>query len=163
MKTFRTFALLFIIFCFAFNSINAQKPAVDLKAEEQAIRSLSMKWLELAKSRDVINMTALFIKDGVIYRENQEPAIGTAAIQDQFTKDFRDNPKYVPNWTTDRVDISSSADLAVEYGSYNETGRGLDGTGIDHGRFVTVYHKINGTWKVSSDCSISTKPEEPAK
>jgi ketosteroid isomerase-like protein len=148
---------------FTSNNVNAQSTKVDLKADEQAIRSISMKWLELTKKHDISGMTALFANDGVIYREHQEPAVGLAGIQAQYTKDFKDNPKLVPNWTTDHVTISASGDLAVEYGSWNDTGRGTEGTGIDNGRFITVYRKVNGTWKVSSDCSFSTRPDKQVK
>ena len=156
--------IFFIIMAFLALAACTQKtaqPKIDLKAEEQAIQSLSMKWLEAAKNHDVIGMSSLFIEDVVIYRENQEPVVGLAAIKDQFTKDYQQNPKLVQNWVTERVDVSTSGDLAVEYGSWNDTGSGPDGTGSDRGRFVTVYRKINDVWKVSTDCSLSTLPEEP--
>ena len=159
MKAFKIFSLLSCILVFAFNYANAQNTKVDIKADEQAIRSISMKWLELAKKHDIAGLTALFANDGVIYREHQEPAVGLGGIQVQITKDFKDNPKLVTNWTTDHVTISASGDLAVEYGSWNDTGRGPEGTGSDNGRFVTVYRKVNGIWKISSDFSLSTRAE----
>jgi ketosteroid isomerase-like protein len=163
MKSLNIFLFLYCILVLTSNYTNAQNAKVDLKDDELAIRSISMKWLELAKKHDITNLTALFVNDGVIYREHQDPAVGFAGIKAQFTKDFKDNPRLVPNWTTDHVTISASGDLAVEYGSWNDTGRGPEGTGSDHGRFVTVYRKVNGTWKVSSDFSLSTRPETQAK
>jgi len=122
-----------------------------------------MQWLKLWKGHDIAGMTELFVEDGMIFRENQEPAIGLDAIRNQFTKDFEQNPKIVSTWSTERIELSASGDLAIEYGSWTDTGIGLEGTVDDHGRFVTVYRKVNGTWKVSADMSLSTKPEEPAK
>jgi uncharacterized protein (TIGR02246 family) len=141
----------------------AEKQKVDLKAEEEAIRSLSMKWLELWNSHDAASMAALFVDNGVAFRKNQEPTVGITAINDLFTRDHKQNPKVVSNWITDRVEISTSGDLAIEYGSWTDTGAGLTGTEEDHGKYVTVYRKINGTWKVSADISVSTKPEEASK
>ena len=141
----------------------AEKKQVNLKTEEQAIRSISMKWLELQKSHNAAGEAALFADDGAEYNENQEPSVGPAAILRSITQDLKENPKEVVNWTTDRVDIATSIDLAVEYGSYNFTGLGLNGTGTDHGKYVTVYRKMNGIWKVVADITNSTQPKESSK
>lgn len=149
-----------IIFFFGLTACvhKAEEQKVDLKAGEQAVRSLSMKWLELNKGHDAASMAALFTDDGVVFRPNQEPTTGITAIKDLFTRDSEQNPKVVSIWATDRVEISTSGELAIEYGTWTDTGRGLDGTEEDHGKFVTVYRKINDVWKVSADISVSTKP-----
>jgi uncharacterized protein (TIGR02246 family) len=141
----------------------AEKKQVNLKTEEQAIRSISMKWLELQKSHNAAGEAALFADDGVEYNMNQEPSVGPAAIQRRITQDQKENPKEVVNWTTDRVEIASSGDLAIEYGSYTDTGSGLSGTETDQGKYVTVYRKVNGTWKVAADIGSSTKLKDTSK
>jgi ketosteroid isomerase-like protein len=83
-------------------------------------------------------------------------AIGPAAIQETFIKSREKYPELVVNWTTDNVEIAASGDLAVEYGSYTMTNQGQE----DHGKYVTVYRKVNGTWKVAADIGTSTKPKD---
>ena len=139
------------------------KKQADLKTEEKAIRSISIKWLELQKSHDAAGIAALFADDGVEYNMNQEPFVGPAAIQRWITQNQKQNPKAVGNWTTDRVEIAASGDLAIEYGSYTDTGLGLSGTETDQGKYVTVYRKVNGTWKVAADIGNSTKPKDASK
>jgi uncharacterized protein (TIGR02246 family) len=134
----------------------AGKQKVDLNAEEQAIRSISMNWLELQKIHDVAGVAALFADDGISYSANLEPAIGPAAIQETLVKSREKYPELVVNWITDRVEIAASGDLAVEYGSYSMTDQGQE----DHGKYVTVYRKVNGKWKVAADIGTSTKPKE---
>lgn len=137
----------------------APPPAVDLAAEEQAVRAISMQWLELERAQDMASIAALFTEDGALIREHEDPIVGRAAIEAHLTQDQTENPSGVPDWSTERVEIAASADLAVEYGTWSETGLGADGTGEDHGRFVTVYRKVDGAWKIAADASLSTKPE----
>jgi len=153
----------FIFFALTAFVQQADKKQVNLKTEEQAIRSISMKWLELQKSRDEAGIAALFADDGVEYNMNQEPSVGPAAILRMLIQNQKENPKRVVNWTTDRVEIAASGDLAVEYGSYTFTGLGLRGTETDQGKFVTVYRKVNGTWKVAADIGNSTKLKDTLK
>jgi uncharacterized protein (TIGR02246 family) len=159
----RVVFLSLIFFSLSIFGQKVEKKQVDLKAEEQAIRAISMKWLELVKSNNAAGVAALFADDGAEYNENQEPSVGPAAILRSITQDLKENPKEVVNWTTDRVDIATSIDLAVEYGSYTFTGLGLNGTGTDHGKYVTVYRKMNGIWKVVADITNSTQPKESSK
>ena len=139
-----------------------QKPA-DTKSDEQAIRTLSMKWLELTKKHDIAACAALFADDGIEYSSNKEPSVGPAAIAKEFTRSHEKNPKEVVNWSTERVEVAASGDLAVEYGNYDVKALGKNGTKSDQGKYVTVYRKVNGTWKVAADIGASTKPEPESK
>jgi uncharacterized protein (TIGR02246 family) len=138
-----------------------QKP--DLKAEEQAIRSISKKWLELTKKHDNAACAALFADDGVVYSMNKQPSVGPAAIKKQFTEQQEKSPKADVNWNTERVEVSTSGDLAVEYGAFNVSGIGPNGTETDMGKYITVYRKVNGVWKVAADIGTSTKPATATK
>jgi uncharacterized protein (TIGR02246 family) len=122
-------------------------PAVDLAAEEAAVRAVSANWLALEGKRDVAGIAALFADDGRLLRVGQDPVTGRAAIEASFTKDYAANPQQTVSWSTDRVLVSSSGDLAVEYGNYSVTGSGMDGAGSDRGNYVTVYQKSGGAWK----------------
>jgi uncharacterized protein (TIGR02246 family) len=140
-----------------------QTGKTDLKNDEQAIRSISKNWLELTKKHDAAACAALFAEDGVSYGTNEEPSVGPAAIQKHITLEQGQNPKESVDWSTERVDISASGDMAVEYGKYSATGLGPNGTDSDMGKYVTVYRKVNGIWKVSADIGTSTKPVVASK
>jgi len=137
-------------------------PPIDLAAEDQAVRAVSMQWLELDKAQDFAGIAALFTDDGILYRENENPVVGPAAIEAFMRSTQAENPSRVASWTTDRVEVAATGDLAVEYGSWAETGQGPAGTEQDEGRYVTVYRKVSGAWKVAADVSLSTKPEQAA-
>jgi uncharacterized protein (TIGR02246 family) len=135
----------------------------DLKSDEQAIRSLSMKWLELTRKHDAAACAALFADDGIEYNMNKEPSVGPAAVKKEIIETLEKNPKEEGNWSTDRVELASSGDLAIEYGKYDIKGLGKNGTETDFGKYVTVYRKVNGTWKVAADIGTSTKPVDASK
>jgi uncharacterized protein (TIGR02246 family) len=141
----------------------AGKHKVDLNAEEQAIRAISMKWLESEKNNDAAASAALFADDGISYSANVEPAVGPAAIEESFVKSREKNPGLVVDWTTDRVEVAASGDLAVEYGSYKMSLPGPEGLKEDYGKYITVYRKMNGTWKVAADIGVSTKQKESSE
>ena len=133
------------------------EPAVDLAAEEQAIRALSMRWLELEQARNAAGIAALFAEDGMLVRGEEQPVEGIGAIEASLAEDHAEDPTAVTTWSTDRVEVAAAGDLAVEHGTWSATGLGADGSGTDQGKYVTVYRKVNGTWKVVTDVSVSTQ------
>jgi len=152
-------AALFTGFTLALAACAASAPAPDLSAEADAVRALSMRWLDLERSRDAAGVAALFATDGIIFRPQNEPVVGVAAIQEYMAAEYANNPTGTVEWTTDRVEVAASGDLASEYGTYSESSE--SGAG-DHGRFLTVYRKVNGEWKVAADMSSTTRPAPAA-
>jgi len=129
-------------------------PAVDIAAEEEAIRAVSMRWLELARQRDAAGIAALFADDGRLIWTGQDPVVGPAAIQEFIASEFAANPMETVDWSTDRVEVAASGDLAVEYGTYSAQNRGQDGTEEDRGSYMAAYRKMNGSWMVVADASV---------
>ena len=138
-------------------------PKPDLAAEEKAIRDLDARWLKAAQSRDAAAEAAVFASDGVAYREHFDPLVGPAAFQAWATKQYTDNPKQIGSWSTDSISITDSGDLAIQTGEYHVTGIGPKGDREDKGRFLTVWKKTGGEWKVAHDVGSTTMPEVPAK
>lgn len=158
MKKFMIFLGLFL-FGLIMNAQQGMSKA-DLKAEEAAIREISKKWLELDKNRDFKAMTDLFSEDAVLYRGNREPVKGQEAIGKYFTEQGQKNPKEVNNWSTERVDVANSGELAVEYGKFNSENSGPSGNETDKGNYITVFRKEDGKWKVVADMTNSSKTDQ---
>ena len=105
----------------------------------------------------------MFASDGVGYREHVDPLVGPAAFQAWAAKQYENNPKQSPTWTTDSIRVADSGNLAIQTGQYHLTGIGPQGDREDRGRFVTVWKKENGEWKVAHDIGSTTMPEAPAQ
>jgi len=135
----------------------------DLAAEERAIRDADARWLKAAQASDATAEAAVFASDGVAYREHVPPLVGPAAFQAYVTKFRAENPKVKTNWSTNAIQVAEAGDMAVQTGEYHLTGLGPKGEREDTGRFVTVWKKVNGEWKVAHDIGSTTMPEVSAK
>ena len=133
-------------------------PTVDLAAEERAIRAADSTWLAAAAKRDAAGEAAVFADDGLAFRGMADPLTGPAGYQAFETKYYADNPKSVSTWTTRSITVAASGDMAVQTGSYTETGAGPKGDGTIVGNFLTYWKKVNGQWKVAADMSSPNQP-----
>lgn len=130
----------------------------DLASEERAIRDLDARWLQAAQAKDAAGEAAMFASDGVAYREHVEPLAGPAAYQAYVTKFNMDNPMVNVSWTTEAIRVAESGDLAVQTGEYRLMALGPRGGREDRGRYVTVWKKVGGEWKVAHDIGSTTMP-----
>jgi uncharacterized protein (TIGR02246 family) len=134
-------------------------PQVDLAAEEQAIRDASAKWESAYQAKDWAGAAANFASDGVLILANREPLVGPAAIQASTEADWAAMPDASITWTIDNVIVAASGDLAYETGSYTFSNEGEQETG----KYITVWRKLNGEWKVIADMGVSTMPVDDAE
>jgi ketosteroid isomerase-like protein len=139
-----------------------ETPAVDLAAEEQAIRDRSMEWLKLATAKDAAGIAngmlaanSVTMYDGVINE-------GAAAIQAATEAGYAARPNSTVTWTTDEVHVAASGDLAYELGTATEDADGDGEAAPTNGRYVTVWTKIDGTWRAVADAGTQRKPAEAA-
>jgi len=140
------------------------KPAVDVAAEEQAIRTRSGEWMNYMNAHDTESLASVYAPDVIsIYDGNVTK--GASNIQAGIGEEMKANPKAVFNWTSDAVHVAESGDLAYETGSIHVDLDGADGkkAGTD-GSFVTVWQKMDGTWRVVADAGTENakKPKDAA-
>jgi uncharacterized protein (TIGR02246 family) len=141
----------------------ASAPKPDMATEEKAIREADATWLKAAQARDASAEAAVFATDGVAYREHTDPLVGPVAFQEWSAKEYVENPKEVAAWTTEAIQITDSGELAVQTGQFHVAGLGPKGDGEDKGRYVTIWKKVNGEWKVAHDISSTTMPAPTGK
>ncbi len=126
-------------------------PAVDLAAEEQAIRTRSGEWMNYANSRDAASIAnKIFAADGVLIAD-EKAYKGAAAIQAAMEAEMKANPKSLVSWTSDQVRVSSGGDFAMENGSFTFDPDGDGKKSAIQGSFATTWAKTDGEWRVLSD------------
>ncbi len=138
---------------------SAPRPA-DLAAEEKIIRELAAKWQRALLDRDAATQASMFAADGVSYHDGQEPLVGPAAILAWEQKAVENHPKAKITSTTDRIQISRSGDLAIQTGEGQLTSLGEHGEDekVHRQRFLTIWKKVNGEWKVAHDMAVNITP-----
>ncbi len=126
-------------------------PAIDLAAEEQAVRNRSGEWMNYVNSKDAASIaTKIFATDGVLIAD-EKAYKGAAAIQSSMEADIKANPNGLVSWTSDHVRVSSAGDFAFENGSFTFDPDGDGKKSAIQGTFVTTWAKTDGEWRVLSD------------
>jgi len=138
-------------------TLGACAPAmVNRASEEQTIRSLGSDWQRAIATRDVDRIVALHATDAVSMMSNMPAASGSSAIRAAYAG-FVNTPGLSITWTPTRIDVASPT-VATEAGSYMMSYDGPQGRVTDRGNYTTVWHKINGQWRVASDATVTTTP-----
>ena len=130
---------------------------VNVAADEQTIRSLNERWLQLIKAKDAAAIAQLYAEDGVVMPPNQPIGSGREAIQ-KFWQSTLDIPEMTLTFEPERIHVSQSGDVVIDRGTYRFTGK-PGGQAIDEtGKYVVVWKKVGSDWKVANDIFNSDKP-----
>ena len=129
----------------------AAAPVVDLAAEEQAVRNRSGEWMNYANAKDVASIAnGIFAPDGIMISEDKAYR-GAAEIQAAMDERMKKTPDALVSWTSDKVHVAESGDLAVELGSFTFDPDGEGKKPAHQGSFATTWSKVDGQWRVTSD------------
>jgi ketosteroid isomerase-like protein len=138
----------------------AEAPVVDLAVEAQAVRDRSAAWLKLAHAKDAAGIAngirtadSVTLDDGKILK-------GTAALQADLEAGYAAAPNGTLDWTTNDVKVAASGDLAYELGAFTYDPDGAGAQPAETGEYVTVWSKVDGTWRAVVDAGTILKPAE---
>ena len=127
----------------------AQAGGGNLRAE---IGKRDQAWEKAYNAGDAAALTALYTKDAQVLPPGAETASGSDAIHTYFTADVKGGAK---NALT-LEDVVGFGDYALETGKYVATS--AEGKHLDHGKFMTLYKKTDGGWKILRDTWNSSMP-----
>jgi uncharacterized protein (TIGR02246 family) len=132
----------------------------DLAADEKAIRDLAARWQKALLERDAATQASMFADDGMSYHDSQPPLVGPAAILEWERSAVNRHPKAKITSKTTELRIAAAGDIAIQAGEGELTGLGENGEdhAIHRQRFLTIWKKVNGQWKVAHDMAVNTTP-----
>jgi uncharacterized protein (TIGR02246 family) len=135
-------------------------PAVDIAAEQGKIRDLESAWAAAALAKDLEKSVSFYADDAILLDPGAPAAKGKDAVRAVWKGMLADpNSKLI--FASNRIEVSSSGDLATTTGSYNmtmtnpKTKKPVE----DKGTYLTVYKKqADGSWKAIEDVASSEIP-----
>lgn len=136
-----------------------EEPAIDLAAEEAAVRQVNVTWLERFRARDADGVAALFVEDGWTLGDDGLRE-GRAAILADMAEEYEANPEATADWGAKSVWVAASGDLAVERGWFEVDPDGAGEEPGDEGEYITILVKVGDRWMVLADAGASTLPDD---
>src|SRR6202171_6473909 len=129
---------------------------VNQATDAQTIRNLGNDWQRAIAARDVDKIVALHPPDAISMSSNSPAAMGSTAIRASYAG-LVNLPGLSVAWVPTRIDVVSPT-VANEYGTYTLAFDGPQGRVNDRGNYATVWHKIDGQWRVATDATVSSTP-----
>ena len=123
----------------------APEPVVDLQAEEAAIRELDRRDMEAYNNKNLEALLGSLAEDYVAHEPNMPPIVGREAQRPLVEGFF--NVLVSINWEIEKLEISTSGDMAYILGAYHVVTESAEGQAEVDGKYINVFKKINGEWK----------------
>jgi ketosteroid isomerase-like protein len=119
---------------------------------ERAIAASNERFESTFAAGDAIGMAAFYTADGEVLAPNLPPFVGQAAIQAFWQAGFAQGLSGIDLTTEEVTPIGR---YAIERGSYALMVPGLT---VDQGKYIVVWQKVNGAWKMHQDMFNSDLP-----
>ena len=123
----------------------------------EQIKEMDAKWVAAFKAKDFATIEALYAANGLLLPSNSPPIEGPKAIAAVW-KSWSELPNVEVVFGPNRIEASTSGDMAYDYGWYTFAFDTDDGRVMDKGKYVVVWKKIGGTWKVTADIFNTNLP-----
>lgn len=136
-----------------------QTAPVDTRAEAESLRNIEAQWLAATKAKEIDRMVDLYAKEGVAMDANAPLFVGHDAIRNALESWLADTT-VCRTFTSkvEAVEVSASGDLAYTRGTMRYSHNSAKGVVDETGKWVTIYKKIDGQWKVIVDASVLDTP-----
>ena len=122
-----------------------------------AIEAANKKYfVDAAPKGDAALIAPVYTDDAIAYPANSEAIKGRAALQAMW-KSVLDSG--IAGFALNTEEVESRGDLAWETGNY--VMKLKDGKVADRGKYVVIWKRVNGEWKIHRDIWTTSMP--PAK
>ncbi|MCU1307769.1 MAG: SnoaL-like domain protein [Acidobacteriaceae bacterium] len=139
-------------------SQSRSQPAVNLAEAEAAIRATDAQWMA---TRDIEKAVSFWTDDATLLMPGSPPVAGKTALK-AYVAGAMASPGFSITWTTDKIVLSPSGDMAYSTGTNRVTFKDPRGKLITtNNNAVVIWKKQpDGSWKSVID--ISTPQPIPA-
>ncbi len=133
----------------------------NLSTEEAAIRRTDAGWLAAASAHDLDRILPFWSDDATILAPGTPAIVGKDAIRKYVSSSFA-TPGFSITWTTRKVEVSQSGDLAYSSGTDRISLNTPDGKSVtEENRAVAIWKKQpDGSWKCVLDVMTPAAPSD---
>ena len=124
--------------------------AGDATNDEQAIRALEAQWVKAVAAKDTEWIANLYAPDGRLMPPNSPASQGREAIRAAWSG-MMATPGFVLTFAPTEIHVAKGGDVAYDIGT-------SEGANNDQGKYVVVWKKLDGEWKVAADIFNSDGP-----
>lgn len=161
MNTIKTLSLFFVLLLAACQPVETE-PAepveatpvamtADAEADRAALVQIDEAYSEALRTGDHAAIAALFADDAIQLPENRPIVRGRAAIEVyQAENNVEPAPSY--SATVEEVVFAEAGDMGYLIGTDTESEDGA-------GKYITVYQRIDGDWKIVAEAWNSDAPD----
>jgi len=154
----KTFANPIFACCLALLSSTFSEAAESKSSDEQTIRDLDTQWSKAAAAKDVDKTVSYYSDDTVVLPANAPIATTKEAVR-KIWQDLLTSPGAAVSWTTTKVNVARSGEMAYCTGTYEITTNDASGKPVtDRGKYLEVWKKRGATWKCVADIWNSDLP-----
>jgi len=122
----------------------------DKDAAEREIREQGNAVLKAFQAKDPTAISAFYATDALIMPPDAKSVNGPDGVRGYWTDAFK-----MPNFSLDiqplKVVVGDAGDMAYETGTYSFSGDTPQGQVKDEGKYMVVWRRVNGAWKIVAD------------
>jgi uncharacterized protein (TIGR02246 family) len=119
----------------------------------EAISTAVAKFVGAFNSGDAAAVAAFYTEQGQLLPPNADFMVGKEAIQ-AFWQGAMDMG--IASCRLEIREVEQHDDVAIEVGTY--TLNAQDGTELDAGKYIVIWKRVEGEWKLHRDIFNSSKP-----
>jgi ketosteroid isomerase-like protein len=138
------------------SAIGSDVSKTDINAGIEDIRNQDKAFSVEFERGDSAAVAAHYASDAIVMPPNSEPV-----KKDAIASFWGAARRMAKSLKLDISDISGSGDLIYETGTYEMTGE--NNQVVDKGKYVVVWKRENGSWKIARDIWNASMMPEPAK
>jgi uncharacterized protein (TIGR02246 family) len=127
-----------------------EQKRMDIQTEKDEIKRLIERVEAAENQHDVEAMLEEMIDDPLLHLCGVPPVQGREAVRQLYYGFFEIFVSTVI--TPQQIHVSPAGDMAWDQGAYVNTLKGPEGQIQEEGKYLGVYHKVDGQWKGAAFC-----------
>lgn len=127
--------------------------------DTRRIRDMDETWAAAAARRDLDGMMAIYAPEAQELLPGSPPIVGRDAIRHFYHGLFEQFPRLAHHFHAEAITVAQSRDLAVVRGRYRFTPDTLHPEQAQVGKFVGVWGRQRGEWRLLLNISNSDQPK----